>query len=251
MAFDLASIKKGKRITAPRMFLYSTHGIGKSTFGASAPNPIFICAEDGIDGLDTSYFPMVKSSQDVLEALSTLYTQEHDYQTVVLDTADWLESIITKEVEAIHDAKDLAYGKGAMIVAERWREIIEGFNAIRNDRNMTTIILGHCEIKRFDSPEVEPFDRYQPKLQGRSSALIQEWADVVMFANFRTLVKKEDVGFNKSVSRGMTTGERLLYTVETPAFLAKNRYGLPPSLPLSWSSFADAMTKSAASAVAA
>ena len=165
---------------------------------------------------------------------------------MVLDSADWLENILQKEIETRYEAKDLAYGKGALILADRWREVLEGLNALRNDRNMMVIIIGHCEIKRFDSPEVEPYDRYQPKLQARASALVQEWADAVLFANYKTLVKKDDVGFNKQVSRGITTGKRLLYTQETPAYLAKNRYSLPASLPLDWNAFSNALSHSAA-----
>ncbi len=246
MAFDLNSIRKGKTIHAPRIFMYSTHGIGKSTFAANAPDPIFICTEDGLGSIDTSSFPLAKSSGDVMSAIKTLYTESHDYKSVVLDSADWLESILQHEIESKHDAKDLAYGKGALLLADRWREVLDGFNALRNNKNMVVIIIGHCEIKRFDSPEVEPYDRYQPKLQSRASALLQEWADAVLFANYRTLVKKDEVGFNKQVNRGITTGERLLYTHETPAYLAKNRYNLPASLPLDWNAFANALAASAA-----
>jgi hypothetical protein len=89
---------------------------------------------------------------------------------------------------------------------------------------------------------VEPFERYQPKLQARSSALVQEWCDAVLFCNFKTIVKKEDVGFNREINRGITTGERLLYTTEKPAYLAKNRYGLPDQLPLTWDAFATAIS---------
>ena len=246
MAFDLSSIRKGKTIHAPRIFIYSTHGIGKSTWASRAPNPIFICTEDGLGTIDTSSFPLAKSSKDVMDAISALYTEDHDYKTVVIDSADWLENILVTEIERTHDAKELAYGKGSLILADQWRNILNGLNALRNDKHMTVIVIGHCEIKRFDSPEVEPYDRYQPKLQGRASALLQEWADAVLFANYQTLIKKDDVGFNKTNNRGITTGARLLYTQETPAYLAKNRFSLPPSLPLDWDAFVSAIAASAA-----
>jgi hypothetical protein len=102
---------------------------------------------------------------------------------------------------------------------------------------MVVILLAHTTIKRFDSPEVEPYDRYQPKLQERSSAVIREWADALLFANYKVMVKKDDVGFNKTTNRGFTTGERLLFTNERPAYMAKNRYALPDSIPLSWDAF--------------
>jgi hypothetical protein len=241
MAFDLTSIKRGPDLKPPRLFLYAVEGIGKTTFAANAPNPIFIQTEDGLAGLDVARFPMVEKIDDVRNAIGTLYEQEHDFETVVLDSADWLEQIVAKEIESTHDAKDLAYGKGALKQAEVWRELLDGFNALRNDRGMSVILIGHCQIKRFDSPETEPYDRYQPKLQERSGALVREWADAVLFANYRTVVKTTDVGFKKEVSRGITTGERLLYTTEKPAYMAKNRYALPESLPLSWDALANAI----------
>jgi hypothetical protein len=242
MAFDLTSIKRGPDLKPPRLFLYAVEGIGKSTFAANAPNPIFIQTEDGLAGLDVARFPtMVEKIDDVRSAIGSLYEQEHDFETVVLDSADWLEQVIAKEIESTHDAKDLAYGKGALKQAEVWRELLDGFNALRNDRGMSVILIGHCQIKRFDSPETEPYDRYQPKLQERSGALVREWADAVLFANYRTVVKTTDVGFKKEVSRGITTGERLLYTTEKPAYMAKNRYALPESLPLSWDALSTAI----------
>ena len=241
MAFNLASIQKSTGIKAPRVLIYGSHGLGKTTFGAGAPSPIFILTEDGLGSIKSEHFPLATVFQDVLDAISSLYSEEHKFQTVVLDSLDWLDNLIWIEINAKHDQKDLAYGKGAMIAAEYWRNVLEGLNALRDSKNMAVILIAHSEIKRFDSPEVEPYDRYQPKLQARSSALVQEWCDAVLFANFKTIVKKDDVGFNKTVSRGITTGERLIYTTEKPAYLAKNRFGLPESIPLEWSAFAEAI----------
>lgn len=241
MAFDLSSIRRGQDIRPPRLFVYGVEGIGKTTFAAGAPNPIFIQAEDGQGVLDIARFPAVESVDNVREALYSLYTGEHDFGAVVVDTVDWLEQLVAKEIEGKHEAKDLAYGKGALLQAQVWQEILAGLNALRNEKGMAVILLGHNEIKRFDSPETEPYDRYQPKLQGRSNALVREWSDCVLFANYRTIVKKAEVGFNKEVARGITTGERLLFTTEKPAYMAKNRYSLPESLPLSWAELSDAI----------
>jgi hypothetical protein len=242
MAISLSSIKKSTGIKAPRIMLYGPHGLGKTTFGASAPSPIFIQTEDGLGAIKTEHFPLATSFQDVLDAIGALYTDDHNFKTVVLDSADWLDNLIWIDINQKHDEKALAYGKGATIAADYWRTVLDGFGSLRDKKDMTVILIAHSEIKRFDSPEVEPYDRYQPKLQARSSALIQEWCDAVLFTNFKTIVKKDDVGFNKTVSRGITTGERLIYTSEKPAYLAKNRFDLPESLPLTWSDFATALT---------
>jgi hypothetical protein len=217
-------------------------GIGKSTFGAGSPNPIYILTEDGLGSLKVDHFPLATSSQDVMDAIATLYKENNAFETVVIDSLDWLEAIIQREIEQKYDAKDLAYGKGSLIAAEKWREILDGLNALRNDKGMAIILIAHTTIKRFDSPEVEPYDRYQPKLQERSNAVVREWADAVLFANYKTIVKKDDVGFNQTNNRGISTGERLLFTSERPAYMAKNRYNMPESIPLSWDAFAEAIS---------
>jgi hypothetical protein len=242
MAFDLKSILKNTAMAAPRVMVYGVEGIGKSTFGAGAPNPVYILTEDGLGSLKVDHFPLATSFQDVMDAISTLYKDNHAFETVVVDSLDWLEAIIQREIEQKYDAKDLAYGKGSLIAAERWREILDGLNALRNDKGMAVILIAHTTIKRFDSPEVEPYDRYQPKLQERSNAVVREWADAVLFANYRTIVKKDDVGFNQTNNRGISTGERLLFTSERPAYMAKNRYNMPESIPLSWDAFAEAIS---------
>lgn len=237
MAFDLKSVSKTGALSAPRVLVYGVEGIGKSSFAANAPAPIFICTEDGLGSIKTDAFPLAKSAGDVMDAVAALYAEKHAYQTCVIDSLDWLEAMIVQEVESQHDAKDLAYGKGAILAAERWRELLAGLNALRNDKGMSIVLTAHTEIKRFDSPETEPYDRYQPKLQARASALVREWCDAVLFANYRTIVKKDEVGFNKTSNRGISTGERLLFCHERPAYQAKNRYGLPESIPLSWEAF--------------
>ena len=241
MAFDLKSISKNDAQLAPRIMLYGVEGIGKSTFAAYSPKPIFILTEDGLGSLPVQHFPLAKTVASVMAAITTLYDEKHDYKTVVLDSLDWLEAMIWQEMESKHDAKDLAYGKGASIAADKWRTIVTAFDALRAKHNMNVILIAHTMIKRFDSPETEPYDRYQPKLQERSGSLIREWADAVLFANYKTIVKQSDVGFNKTVSRGVSSGERMLFTSERPAYMAKNRYSLPESIPLDWDAFAEAI----------
>lgn len=245
MAFNLQSIQRNKATAAPRIFLYGVEGIGKSTFGAMAPAPIFIPTEDGLGRLEVDHFPLAKSTDDIMSAIATLYQEQHDFQTVVVDSVDWAENFIFRELESQYDAKDLAYGRSVVLAADKWRAIIEGLDALRNDRGMTVILIAHCQIKRFESPEVEPYDRYQPKLQDRSSAILREWADCVLFANWQTVTKKEDAGgFNKERYRGISTGQRLLHTSERPAHMAKNRYALPDTIPLDWNEFSKLIQQS-------
>ena len=141
MAFDLKSIRKNDAMAAPRIMVYGVEGIGKSTFGAGAPNPVYILTEDGLGSLNVDHFPLATSFADVMDAIASLYKENHAFETVVIDSLDWLEAIIQREIEQKYDAKDLAYGKGSLIAAERWREILDGLNALRNDKGMAVILI--------------------------------------------------------------------------------------------------------------
>lgn len=237
MAISLASLRRGADLRPPRLLVYGVAGVGKTQLAADAPNPVFLQTEDGLGRLDAATFGLLRSFDAVMEALGSLYTEEHDHQTVVLDSLDWLEPLVWQHTAQTHNQPDIesfGYGKGYLAALDTWRAFLDGVNALRDERGMGVILIAHAEIRRFDSPETEPYDRYQPKLHRGASALVQEHVDAVLFANYRVSTLKSDVGFNKKVVRGVSGGDRLLHTAERPAFLAKNRFGLAETLPLSW-----------------
>jgi len=250
MSFDLSTITTtGGVVLPPRIVVHGPHGIGKSTFGANAPHPIFLPTEDGLTGLTVDAFPLATSFEDIMAALRTLATEEHGYRTLVLDSADWAESLVWKATAAEHghgNIEDFGYGKGYIFALDRWRKILGALDFLRKERKMATVLLCHTEIRRFDSPETDPYDRYQLKLHKSASALLQEWADVIGFANYRVLTKEKDIGFNKKATRGVGTGERLLHYHERPAFAAKTRYQLPENTALSWADFSTAFADATA-----
>ena len=244
MAISLASLKRSTALAPPRILVHGVAGVGKTTFAASAPGAVFVPTEDGIGALEVDHFPLARSFGEVMEALAALYDEPHDFGAVVVDSVDWLEPLIWAEACRQNNwgsIEEPGYGKGYVAALDLWREYLDGLNALRDARGMTVIQIAHTDIKRFDSPEHEPYDRYVIKLHARASALLQEHSDVVLFANYRISTVKSDVGFNKRVTRALGTGERVLHTAERPAFLAKNRYALPETLPLDWQAFAAAM----------
>jgi hypothetical protein len=223
----------GKQELPPRICIYGGHGIGKSTLASQFPSPIFISTEDGLSALDVTSFSRAETVDDVALNIRTLIKEEHEFKTVVLDSADWLvEPLITGDIESKHDAKELAYGKGQMMIAESFRELLSGLDVLRKKRDMNVVILAHATTVKYEDPRSEPYDRFQPKLPTRCNALLQEWVDVLAFAGFRVIVKKTDAGFGNQVTRGITTGERLLHMVENPAYVAKNRYNCPDTIPM-------------------
>lgn len=246
MAISIASLKKSTSLSPPRVLIHGVAGVGKSTFAAGAYKPAFILTEDGLGTLQVTHFPLAKSYTEIVEALDALRHEEHDIGTAVIDSVDWLEPLIWAETCRLNKWDNIeqpGYGKGYAAALDIWRDYVDRLNALRDERGMAIVQIAHTDIKRFDSPEHEPFDRYVIKLQARAAALLQEHSDVVLFANYRVSVVKSEVGFNKKVARALGSGERVMHTAERPAFLAKNRYGLPDTLPLSWQAFVEAMPK--------
>lgn len=213
-------ITKGRRPKPRRVMLYGTHGIGKSTFGAMAEKPIFIPTEDGLGDIECESFPLARSLGEVMAALESLYSGDHDYRTVVIDSLDWLERLIWAEVcadENVENIEKIGYAKGFSFAIDKWRAVLGALDALRSDRGMTVVLIAHAKIEKFENPETVPYDRYSPRLHKLASALVQEWADEVLFATYKVHTVKVDEGFNKAKHNGVGTGERIIRTVERPA----------------------------------
>jgi len=246
MSFSLQQIKATKNPESPpRTIVFGQHKIGKSTFASQAKAPIFIQTEDGLDDIQTKAFPLCKTWQDVMDCITTLYQDKHDYKTVVLDSADWAERLAHQAVcaeKSVKSIEEIGYGKGYAFAADLFKELLDGFSALRNDKGMAIVLLCHAEIRRFDDPQSDAYDRYQIKLGKLIGKMVQEWADVIGFAQLDTITKIEKKkGFTDERTRAITTGQRVLRLVGAPAFDAGNRFGLPDSIPLVWSEYQAAL----------
>jgi hypothetical protein len=249
----LARVQRGKTPKPPRILVYGTEGIGKSTFGAQAPKPIFVPTEDGLNEIACDKFPLAATYEDVITALGELRTQPHDYETVVLDSLDWLERLIWDRlcqqygVSSIEKV-DGGYARGYTHALSFWREIIDHLNVLRHDRGMVVLLIAHSKVERFEDPESSPYDRYSPRLHKHAAALVCEWCDAVLFATRKFRTQSEDAGFGRkrtiAHAIGKDGGERILRCVGGPSCVAKNRYGIAEELPLSWPAFMAALTQS-------
>jgi len=240
----LERVQQNSKEQKANVVIYGPAGSGKTTFAAASSKPIFVITEQGLGIHDVPHLPLITSFEMIIEYLQALISEVHLYETVVIDSIDWLEPLVWAHVakqQSVKSIEDLSYGKGYILATDYWRKIIALLSDLRVKRNMMTILISHAQVKRYDSPELEPYDRYTLKLHHRASALIEEWSDILLFANFQATTVKTDVGFGNSVVRGVGTGRRNLYLEERPAFIAKNRYGLPPILPLSWAEFSAAL----------
>lgn len=244
---SIPGIITGKAKMPPKLLLYGTGGIGKSTFAAGAPNPIFIQTEDGLSTIGVDRFPLSTSPSDVESKLSTLLVADHNYHTVVIDSADWLEKIILEEICKKNDWADLSkspFASYRKMEPMYWSRILETLDALNKRKRMAVIIIAHSEIVRFEDPETESYDRYAPRLEPKIAAMVCEWADAIGFAVYEKNIRTADKVFNTERKiaqpvRGSDgdSGRRILRFCETPACKAKNRYGITKPIDLSWNAF--------------
>lgn len=234
----LDKVSRGKVKKPHLILLMGTDGVGKSTFGSQAPNPIFLGSEDGTNNMDVARFPETNSWKEVETAIAELLTKPHDYKTLVIDSADWLEPILHQEICTRHGAKSIelaagGYGKGYVEAVGDWQKLCKSLSQLRDKRGMNVIIIAHTQVVKFADPYTQTeYDRYELKLYKKSSALLREFVDCVFFANFEIFSKKDG-----QKQRHYGDGARVMYTERRPGFDAKNRLGLPFQIPLSWDDF--------------
>lgn len=243
----LESIRHGKRPAPDRILLHGTEGVGKTTFGAEAPNPIFICTEDGARKFDVASFPEPESFKDVVDAIQFLATSSHDFKTLVIDSIDWVALLINDAVCAREhwSQEDFEkYGRGCKVWMNEWRQMLSACDNLRLKKGMEIILISHTKVGSFKNPSGDDFMRYVLAVAGSEApALVTAWADTVLFAAHEEFTSGDP---KKGKVKGVSSGKRLLHTERTAAWDAKNRDGLPPVIPLSYAEF-DAARKGAGS----
>ncbi len=229
----------------PRILIHGVEGVGKSTFGVHAEKPVFVQTEDGLAAYpEVAKFAPATDYASFIKNLEEVAFQDHDFKTLVVDSVDWLEPLIWRQVCAESNVSSIidaggGYGNGYTIALDIWRAYLKLLDII-NKRGMTIIQVAHSQIKTYSSPDTPPYDRFSIKLHENkqgvgAAALLFEYSDIVLFANFFAGTTKDVLPGStkknpKEKIRGIGSGERILYTEERPAHKAKNRFGLPEQI---------------------
>lgn len=223
-------IERGLRAGATRGVLYGTEGIGKSTLAAEWPNPVILDTEDGTGRIDCARV-RCPDWMSLYGALVDLSGDPQGFSTVVIDSIDWAERSLLEHMvkkDGKKSIEDYGFGKGFVKLAEQFGTILDLCDQLI-DKGVHVLLVGHSTVKRTTPPDMdEGWDRYELKLTKQVAPLVKEWADLLVFANYRTrLVEGQD-----GRTRAKGGKERLLFTERTAAFDAKNRFGLAPEIPM-------------------
>ena len=233
-------ITKGRRARAQRVVIYGPEGIGKSSIAANFPNPVFIDTEGSTDNMDVARMDKPTSYTMLKNEIAFLKANPTACQTLVIDTIDWAETLLVQDICNQHGKRgieDFGYGNGYTYAAEEMKRFLDLLQELV-ELGINVVLTAHAQMRKFEQPdELGAYDRWELKLGKKTSSqtapIVKEWADMVLFANYKTTVVTTDS--KKKKAQG---GERVIYTQHHPAWDAKNRHGLPEQIPLDYSAIA-------------
>ena len=233
-------IVKGKQAAPVRCVLYGVEGIGKTTLAAQFPTPLFLDTEDGtkqleVDRVACQDWPSLRG------AVAELAVEKHGYQTIVIDSIDWAERALVEFVckqDGKKSIEDYGFGKGYTVVAEHMGRFVEGLDNLHR-AGLHVLLVAHAKVQRTSPPDqTDGYDRYELRLSKQVSPIVKEWADALLFANYRMRLIEGSDGKRKAIGGK----DRVVYAERAAAYDAKNRYGLGEELPMTIEALAPLFT---------
>jgi hypothetical protein len=220
----------------PIILIYGAEGRGKTTLAAKFPRPLFLLLERGLPrGVSVDAVQGTNSFENVLRALRDIYDADNnEYETLVVDTLDALETSVLEHVCASNNWKSIetpSFGKGWVAADQTWQRFLAAINWIRDTRGMTIVLVCHSAIERIEDPRAPTFTSYAPRLHRRARALVMDCVDVIAFLAEDLRVVTDEGGFRERTRAAASNG-RFLFVEGCPAFAAKNRFGMPAKIPI-------------------
>lgn len=235
------NISKGRVKKPLKIVLYGPEGVGKSTLASHFPNPVFIDTEDSTAHMDVFRFDKASSWQGLKDQADYIRTHPDEYQTLVIDTADWAEQLEIADLckkNGWDGIEAPGYGKGYTYSAEEFGKLLNILQGCVN-AGVNVVITAHAQLRKVELPEeMGAYDHWEMKTSKKVAPMIREWADVVLFLNYKTVLVNVDGKGQAKGKNKATGGRRVMYTTHTPFWDAKNRFGLPDEVPLDFAEIA-------------
>lgn len=240
--------KKGMSKDVPsKIVLYGVPKIGKSRFASQFEDVFFIDVEGGLNYLDKEVdaTPTLQNFDDAIAWLQHILNckdEEFPYKYIAIDSLDWVEALAQEKLIKKHGAssitdnnvKAFAYYKGVMEAASDAIKVIDYLDAIYKKKGIKAILIAHSEIKNMDLPNKDPYSKYILKTSKYLGQKANEWADLILFADYDFYVDKEGKA---------SEPKPVLLAGGSPSFDGGGRMQLPNKIPLNYQSFINELTK--------
>jgi len=232
----MLNITKGKIDRTLKVVAYGSEGIGKTTFAAAFPEPLFIDTEGGTAHMDVRRIDRPQSWEELIAIVNEVADDPDVCKTLVLDTADWAEVLCVTHVcqkYKQNSIESFGYGKGYTYLAEEFSRLFSALDAvIESGKNV--VITAHAKMRKFEQPDEQgAYDRWEMKLSKQVAPLLKEWCDMLLFLNYKTFVVTTETNAKKAQG-----GKRIIYTSHHPCWDAKNRHSLPAEMDLDFKNIA-------------
>lgn len=213
--------------TAPKLMIYGLSGVGKSTLASKLKNPIFIDMEGGLNYMNVDRTPTLTKVDEFYTILAELYNTAKDgkreYDTIVVDSADWLVRKVVEKAAGIDKTKldetlnrsNGGYGNGKQVLENHIRTKLLPILVLLNKQGYGICLIAHADRKTLMSSEGNDVEQITPKIDVNTMNVFVEWCDNVFYL-------KKDIA-----------GERILVLESDDVALAKNRLGLTGEVKLS------------------
>lgn len=247
--FTIDSIKRRSASLPDRIVLYGDPGVGKTSFAARMPSPIFLLTpgDDRLKKLiemglcpETDHFPdCAQCWDDVKQGIDVLMMEKHDFKTLVIDTGNAIEWFAHEEICANEFDNDWGergfsgFGRGEKIAADKlWVPLLERLDELRERRRMRIVLLCHKGIVTVRNPEGGDYDKIVPALSKRAWGYTAKWADMILYNALELQIAKDDPKSKIQKNKAKGGRVRLLHCQPTAAYDAKNVHRLPPTIRL-------------------
>ena len=232
----MLKINSGVINRAKRVVIYAGEGVGKTTLASKFPDPLFIDTEGGTAHLDVRRVEPPESWVDLVKTVKEVAATPGVCKTLVIDTADWAEMLANRytcESKSVKSLEDIPYGKGAVYLSETFQTLLKALDEVIA-AGIHVVVTAHAKMRKFEQPdEMGAYDRWEMKLSKHCAPLLKEWADLLLFLNYKTFVVSSESHTNK-----VQGGKRVMYTSHHPCWDAKNRYDLPECMDLDYAGIA-------------
>lgn len=223
-------VTRGRIQSAKKVVCYGPEGIGKSTFASRFPNAVFIDTEGSTKDMDVARLPRPSSWEYLLQEIQYVKDNPSVCGSLVIDTVDWAEQLCVEHICDKHHKdgiESFGYGTGYVYTKEEFGRFLNKLEDLV-EVGVNVVLTAHAHIKKFEQPdEMGAYDRWELKLGKKTSSqtapLVKEWADMLLFVNYKTYSVAVDDKGKKHKAQG---GKRIMYTSHHPCWDAKNRYGL-------------------------
>lgn len=237
----MLNITSGKIDRPLKVVIYGSEGIGKTTFAAAFPEPLFIDTEGGTAHMDVRRIDRPQSWDELLTIVEEVAADPNVCKTLVLDTADWAETLCAEYIcqkYKQNSIESFGYGKGYTYLAEEFGRLFTELDAVlASGKNV--VITAHAKMRKFEQPDEQgAYDRWEMKLSKQVAPLLKEWCDMLLFLNYKTYVVTSETNSKKAQG-----GKRVMYTSHHPCWDAKNRHGLPAEMDMDFAGIAHLFKK--------